>query len=133
MRNNLLAVVLLSMACTGSDKEQADDASTDDSGATAADEDTDGNGGGPGGGDGDDEDAEPVDNDGDGVWADEDCDDTDPSMPVGDADCDGVPTADDCDDTDPGSTVRSKTPTAMGCPTPRQKPSAIAGTPTGPT
>lgn len=116
MRKNLLAVVFLSMACTSSDKEQADDASTDDSGATAADEDTDGNGGGPGGGDGDDEDDEPVDNDGDGVWADEDCDDTDPSMPVGDADCDGVPTADDCDDTDPGSTVRSEDADCDGVP-----------------
>ncbi len=118
MREELLSVAILSMACTSSDKEEADDASAKDSGAPAAEEDIDGNGNGPSDGDGNDDtgESETVDRDGDGVWADEDCDDTDPSMPVGDADCDGTPTADDCDDTDPSSTVRSEDADCDGVP-----------------
>ena len=42
-----------------------------------------------------------TDADGDDVSAWEDCDDGDPSMPVGDADCDGVVTSDDCNDDNP--------------------------------
>ena len=43
------------------------------------------------------------DNDSDGVFAEDDCDDTDATSTVvaEDADCDGVLTADDCDDADP--------------------------------
>ena len=42
----------------------------------------------------------PVDADGDGLTSDEDCDDTDASMPAEDADCDGALTVEDCDDMD---------------------------------
>ena len=43
---------------------------------------------------------EVVDADEDGIPADEDCDDSDASMPNEDADCDGVLTTDDCNDED---------------------------------
>ena len=102
----LLLSVPVYVACTGPETDDGDDRSLDDTSEPEAGDD--GQGGGHGGG--------PVDNDGDGVPADQDCDDSDPSMPSGDADCDGTPTADDCDDTDPGSTVRSEDADCDGVP-----------------
>lgn len=100
--------VLSGIACTGPGTDDRDDGSSDDTSEPEAEAGGDGDGGGHGGG--------PVDNDGDGVPADEDCDDSDPSMPIGDADCDGTLTADDCDDTDPGSTIRSEDADCDGVP-----------------
>ena len=96
----LLLPVLLGIACTGAQNDDDDDDS-DDTGESQTGTDS-GDGGDGGGGSGS------VDNDGDGVPAGEDCDDSNPDMPVGDADCDGTPTAEDCDDNDPGSTIRSE-------------------------
>ena len=45
-----------------------------------------------------------IDADEDGVFADEDCNDNNPSQPLYDQDCDGILTRDDCDDND-SSTV----------------------------
>jgi len=56
------------------------------------------------------------DADGDGVFAWQDCDDTDPTsttMAV-DGDCDGVPTSEDCDDADPSSS--DDLGSTSGCP-----------------
>ena len=46
-----------------------------------------------------------IDQDGDGIFADEDCNDLNPSMPLEDADCDGVLAVNDCDDNNQYSTV----------------------------
>jgi len=102
MRGLVLSLpALLGLACSAPDTDDDDDDDrSDDTGDSDAGSDGwGGSGGGSGGG--------PVDSDGDGVLSDEDCDDSDPGMPVGDADCDGTPTADDCDDNDPDSTTRA--------------------------
>ena len=112
MRWSLWIPVFLGLACEGATKNQPDGAGTGDTG-TQADAEDDGGAGTGYGGDGG---GEPVDADGDGVFADEDCDDSDPAMPSGDADCDGTPTEDDCDDTDPGSTTRAEDADCDGVP-----------------
>jgi len=105
----LLLPVLLGLGCNGPDTDDDDDDRSDDTGDPDAGSDGwGGSGGGSGGG--------PVDSDGDGVLSDEDCDDSDPGMPVGDADCDGTPTADDCDDNDPDSTTRADDADCDGVP-----------------
>ncbi|MEC7947951.1 MAG: CAP domain-containing protein [Myxococcota bacterium] len=100
--------ILFGLACGGPAPDDDDDdaASVEDTSEPGSGDD--GQGGGHGGG--------PVDRDGDGVPADEDCDDADPRMPVGDEDCDGTPTEADCDDTDPGSTIRSEDADCDGVP-----------------
>ena len=44
-----------------------------------------------------------IDADGDGVFANEDCNDNNPSQPLDENDCDGVLTVDDCNDNDGGT------------------------------
>lgn len=90
MTRTILFPLILSTACTTPEKDMQDDTGEETHDTS------------------DHTDTNFVDNDEDGVYADEDCNDSDPNMPNGDADCDGIPVADDCDDTDPSSTTRSE-------------------------
>lgn len=114
MTRTILLPVFLSTACTSAGQEGRGDAGVEHpSGQLGA-----GFGGNQGadGSDAGGTGAANVDQDGDGIYADEDCNDADPTMPTGDADCDGVLTSEDCDDTDPTSSTRSEDMDCDGVP-----------------